>query len=250
MKRGWMLLLILFAAAWFSGPADARLIVIGTATYTGVGANDSGGMLGGGQGMPGMPVEDKDAAGDYNLIYEDDQGLIWLDFTNGRGIWPKQAKWAAGLNGPGVLTYRFNPGISVLWEGDWRLPRAADGPRYFGYDGKTNTAGYNITADELGHLFYTSLGNQGAYDAKGVRRTGGGMPEGGMSGGSKNLKNTAPFIELKASVYWTGTQYLYYEGIWCWNFNMGTGLLSTWGIQEDGFNAIAVRPAKVSGLGN
>jgi hypothetical protein len=237
MKRGCIFLLFLFVLAGFSGPANAKLIVIGTATYTGAGANNSTGALGGGGPlMAGDSAGPQDAAGEYNLIYEDDQGLIWLDFSNGSGIWPIQMKWAAGLNDPGVLTCKFNPGVAVSWEGDWRLPVAVDGPRYFGYDGKTNTAGYNITTDEMGYLFYKSLGNQAGVDAKGNRVTSGG------------LKNTGPFTNIKSGTYWTGTEYLYYEGIWCWSFNMSSGLLNTWALQEEGFNALAVRPAKVYGV--
>lgn len=235
MKKIWLLFFILFLAVGFSGAAGAKLIVIGTATYTGAGANNMTGALGG--GGPGMadPAESQDAAGTYNLIYEDDQDLVWLDFSNGRGIWPIQIKWAAGLNEPGVLTYRFNPGVIVSWEGDWRLPKAVDGPRYFGYDGETNTAGYNITTDEMGHLFYKTLGNKAGVDSEGNRVTDGG------------LRNTGPFTKLRSSTYWTGNEYLYYEGIWCWSFNMSSGLLNTWALQEEGFNALAVRPAMVSG---
>jgi hypothetical protein len=111
-----------------------------------------------------------------------------------------------------------------------------DGPRYFGYDGKTNTAGYNVTTGEMGHLFYKSLGNLAGVDGKGNPLTDGG------------LKNSGPFTKLLPGTYWTGTEYLYYEGIWCWSFDISSGLLNTWALQEEGFNALAVRPAKVYGL--
>ena len=237
MKRVCTFLLILFVVLTLSGFAEAKLIVIGTATYTGAGANDITGALGGGgPQMAGGTASSQDAAGEYNLIYEDDQGIVWLDFSNGRGIWPIQMKWAAGLNDPGVLTCKFNPGVAVSWEGDWRLPKAVDGPRYFGYDGKTNTAGYNVTTGEMGHLFYKSLGNRAGVDGKGNPVTDGG------------LKNSGPFTKLLPGTYWTGTEYLHYEGIWCWSFNISSGLLNTWALQEEGFNALAVRPAKVYGL--
>lgn len=243
MKRYWVLLLILFAVAGISEMADAKLIVIGTATYTGAGANDSRGILGRQDNEPG----EAQARGDYNLVYEDDRGLVWLDFSNGSAIWPNQMKWVAGLNNQGVLTYKLNPGVSVSWEGDWRLPKAVDGARYWGYDGKTNTAGYNVTTDDMGHLFYVSLGNQGAYDTKGTRQgNAGGMP-GGPGGGGGSVKNTGPFKNLRATNYWTGTQFLDYEGVWCWSFSTSSGQLNTMGLQQEGFMAMAVRPAKVSG---
>ena len=86
MKRGWMLLLVLVAVLGFSGMAKATLTTIGTATY-------------GGQ--------------NYNLIYEDNQHLVWLDYTHVYAYWDNQMSWAAGLNNPGVLTYNLNPGVSI-----------------------------------------------------------------------------------------------------------------------------------------
>ena len=53
MKRESILLLSVSVLLFF-GVANANLITIGTANYLG---------------------------SDYNLIYEDDQGLVWLDYT-------------------------------------------------------------------------------------------------------------------------------------------------------------------------
>src|SRR3989304_8626967 len=97
MKR---LLSVLFASAAIglvAVPADAILTNIGTATYGG---------------------------GSYNLIHDDDIGLIWLDYSNAPNTWQNQVNWAAGLNGVGVLTYNINPGVTVTWGGNWRLPSA------------------------------------------------------------------------------------------------------------------------------
>ena len=87
----------------------------------------------------------------------------------------------------------------------------------------------------MGRLFYLTLKNKAGVDGEGNRASGGG------------LKNTGPFANLQSGTYWTGTSYLYYEGIWCWTFNMSSGLLNTWALAEEGFNALAVRPARVSG---
>lgn len=231
-KMGGILLLMLFVVVSVSEQTNAKLTVIGTATYSGDGANDSRGVL----GVYGNPLpETEKARGDYKLIYDDESGLIWLDFTNGIGMWPTQMKWVAGLNDSKVLTCRFHSGVSVTWEGPWRLPTAVDGPRIWGDDGRTNTAGYNVTTDEMGCLFYRSLGNQGGYDSTGSR-----LPEGG-------LKNTGPFNNLQPTTYWTGTEFLDYEGIWCWSFNMRSGILNNMALQKQGFSALAVRPGKVVG---
>lgn len=77
---------------------------------------------------------------------------------------------------------------------DWRLPTTVDGPYVFGYDG-TTTVGYNITTSEMGHLFYTELGNDGDYDTSGNSQAGG-------------LTKTGVFQHLNSYVYWSGTENL------------------------------------------
>ena len=181
---------------------------------------------------------------DYKLIYEDDQGLVWLDYTNPGSRRPYQMSWVRGLNEPGVLTYKFNQGIRITWQGDWRLPAAVDGAREFGYDG-TTTAGFNITSSEMGHLYHKSLGNLGYYDTDGNPRPGWGRPESEHGWG---LKNTGPFDNLDpGGRYWGGTEYSPYTQH-SWDFNM------FWGSQDNlpfkssvKFYGLAVRSATVAG---
>jgi hypothetical protein len=141
IKSSWILPLTLFAVVGFSGIAGAKLIKIGTATMKGAPSSAD-------SSHPGSAIGSSELAktadsSEYSLIYEDDTGLIWLDYTNMGQSWYSQVQWAAGLNDPGVLTYNLEPGISVSWEGEWRLPTTVDGARRFGYDG-TTTAGFNI----------------------------------------------------------------------------------------------------------
>jgi hypothetical protein len=214
MKRAGFLLLILFMVACFSETAKANLTVIGAATYNG---------------------------NSYNLIYEDDQGLIWLDYTNPRTKWPLQVSWASGLNAPGVLTYQFNPEVSVTWDGGWRLPKTVDGARKFGNDG-TTTAGCNITTSEMGHLYYISLGNLGYYDTNGKARPGWGGPKSQQEWG---LKNKGPFTNLQPYSYWTGTEYSAYP-IHAWDFNLYFGCQGNLAFKDAyNFSAVAVRSGKV-----
>jgi len=212
MKRGWVLFSVFFAVLGFSIIANAGLTVIGTATYNGK---------------------------DYNLICEDDQGLIWLDYSNRRaGGWENSMKWASGLNDPGVLTYKFNPGVSVSWDGDWRLPKTVDGPRRWGYDG-TTTAGCNITTSEMGHLYYVSLGNVGHYDTNGELRTGWG------SDAAYGLKKKGPFTNIYPDTYWSGTEYsIYNQHAWTFRFAFGT---QSNGVYKSHYtySALAIRPGKV-----
>lgn len=235
IKRAWILLLILFAIVTFSGVVDAKLIKIGTAAISGGAASGGAGMSGPSRGA-GQPGEG--GSNEYKLIYEDDQGLIWLDYTNPGNRWPQQMSWAAGLNDPGVLTYKFDPGITVSWEGDWRLPKTMDGARRFGYDG-TTTVGFNITTSELGHLFYVSLGNRGYYDIKGMPGTGW-FPDSDWG-----PKNTSPFSNLEPDMYWSCTEYsIYPQHAWAFHFAFGHQGNKSFKSSYP-YCGLAVRPGKV-----
>jgi hypothetical protein len=204
MKRGWMLLWLFIALIVFSGAANASLIKIGAGTYGGI---------------------------EYNLIYEDDQKLIWLDYTHGRADWQSQRDWATGLNASGVLVYNLNPGLSVAWGGDWRLPSTVDSRYVYGYNG-TTTGGYNITTSEMGHLYYASLMN------KGYVATDGTSPQPGWG-----LKNTGPFNNLQAGIYWSGTEYSVYPS-YAWYFYFHIGYQYDFGKYHN-YYALAVRPGEV-----
>ena len=156
------------------GTADGDyLVTVGTATYGGK---------------------------NYNLIYEESQHLLWLDYSAGAGgptDWNTQMAWAAGLNASGVLTYNLNPGVSVSWARAWRLPATVDEPYVWGYDG-TTTGGYNITSSEMGHLYYTSLEDLGYYAPDGT------FPNPGFIGIDRNK---GPFSHITNDLYWSGTEY-------------------------------------------
>jgi hypothetical protein len=214
MKKIWILPLMIFMMIIFSSMVYAGLTQIGTATYNGK---------------------------EYGLIYEDDQNLIWLDYTQPQqpfGVgWFGMTKWAAGLNFPDVISYKFNPGVNVAWLGSWRLPLTVDGGRAFGYDGST-TAGFNITSSEMGHLFYKSLGNLGYYDTKGK-----------VQAGWAGLKNVGPFKNLLPNSYMSGTEYAAFP--WhAWDFNMYFGAQGNmWFKPNFMCEALVVRPAKVTFAG-
>jgi len=79
MKRMLVSLVSLLLALGLDVGAQATLIPIGTATYN---------------------------ASNYNLIYDDDLGIVWLDYTNPYNIWQNQVNWASELNSPGI---DYNP---------------------------------------------------------------------------------------------------------------------------------------------
>jgi hypothetical protein len=205
MKKFILAALSLFLVIGLSGMADAKLTRIGTATI----GKDFLGSSGRGGGFPGMGAPGP-ASNEYGLIYDDELGIVWLDYTSGSKEWPDQVSWAAGLNDPGALTLKFDAGVTVTWSGEWRLPGTLDGARKNGYDGAT-TAGFNITTSEMGHLFYDSLGNEGYYDTRGKEQK-----------SFQGLKNKGPFKNLNEDIYWSGTQYTIYPNH-AWHFNFYYG---------------------------
>jgi len=118
------------------------------------------------------------------LIYDSDLNITWYDLTSSYNTWQNQVAWASGLT--------VNSGGTIY--NDWRLPTTVDGTHVYGYNG-TTTAGYNITSSEMGHLFYTELGNKGYYSTTGSYQA------------DYGLKNTGDFQHLRLDVYWSGTQY-------------------------------------------
>ena len=106
--------------------------------------------------MPHYPNRGTDSLGN-RLIYDSDLNITWYDYSKSWDTWQNQVNWASGLS----VTFGSNTYT------DWRLPSTVDGT-YAGCGcNGTTTAGYNITSSEMGHLFYTELGNTGYYDTSG-----------------------------------------------------------------------------------
>lgn len=121
----------------------------------------------------------------FRLIYDPDFDITWLDVSTETLTWEESNTWIDGLNAAKFLGY----------EG-WRLPAIypANGSSFHfhtGFDGSTDS-GYNITAGELGHLFYTELENLARYDSNAVEQPGYG------------LSNTSWFNHLHNFSYWYG----------------------------------------------
>ena len=130
------------------------------------------------------------------LIYDKDLNVTWYQVSS-------DTLWTVGDLSTMITTYLANLNVNGIT--GWRLPRANK------RDIKNNIS----DTGELGHLYYTGLGNT-------------------LSGG---LQQTGPFIGLKADPYWTETIALestmkqYYvldfnSGIWgtdCGMAGMGEG---------------------------
>lgn len=185
------------------GTVEASLITIGTATYNG---------------------------SDYNLIWDNDNNgssVVWLDYSNTPNQWANQVAWADGLNNYGVLSYKLQKGYSVdFGANNWRLPTTVDEGSPWNYN-------YNITNSEMGHLFYTELGNKG-YDGVWNPQT-----------REWGLVNVASFANLKDSAYWTGTENAVNSGYYAWEFSMDYGYQLGGGLNSAIF-AIALRTGQVT----
>lgn len=190
----------------------------------------------------------------YSLIYDNDSpfgSTVYIDYSHTSDLWGKQMSWAQSLNSAGTLSYTLNPGISVIWNSDWRLPNTKNGAPLYGFDG-TNTSGTNITSSEMGHIYYTELGNKGIINTTGNYQPGYG------------LKNSGPFMNLKSNWYWTGTEYgdpsdvsffgahVYNEfgkgtgyNAWSFSYDEGTQLLGYMGGNDVAQYAMAVRSGMV-----
>lgn len=159
----------------------------------------------------------------YNLIYDDDLGITWLDYGNSGSNWQNQMDWAAGLNTADLLKYNLNPGVTMSWSGsDWRLPTTLQ-PDMSCSNQNGGSRGYNCTGSEMGHLFYTELGNS----------------EGGL------LTNTGNFTNLKPSFYWSGTEIMP-NFPYTWAFTFYNGEQNAWYKGTLYSFALAVRPGQRS----
>jgi hypothetical protein len=159
------------------------------------------------------------------LIYDSDLNITWYDHTNSFNSWQNQMNWASALT--------VDLGGTIY--DDWRLPSIVDGAFVWGYDG-TTTAGYNITSSEMGHLYYTELGNKGYFNASGV----GPQPGWGLS-------NKGLFINLLPVTYWSGSEYAT-DTNYVWGYSTDSGGQGTL-TKDDPFNSrfgIAVRLGDVS----
>jgi PEP-CTERM motif len=112
------------------------------------------------------------------LIYDTDRNVTWLQDANyaktsgfdadGQMLWPTAKSFADNLVFAGF--------------DDWRLPSAlnSDGSGPCGLP----TGGYNCTDSEMGHLYYTELGN---------------------TAGAGMGTNSGPFVNYTTTFYWFET---------------------------------------------
>jgi PEP-CTERM motif len=151
----------------------------------------------------------------YNLIYDSDRSLFWLDYSYVPTTWDTSNNWANTL----VLSNVLTPGYTVNFSGaGWRLPTTVP-----------DVYGYNQTGSEMGHLYYTDFGlTQGSG--------------GGVTG--VDSVNQLPFENIKPFWYWSGTEYA--DGTNnAWYFVTSIGLQNATLKENAGGYTLAVRPGQI-----
>ena len=214
MKKYISILIAVLSLLCVANFANATLQTIGTAEYGGL---------------------------NYKLIYDDDDtgydggGLVWLDYTHSATNWNSQRAWASGIGA--AITVTLNPGYTtdINWETGWRLPDSINGPGNYGYWGDPNNDGYydynygfNMANVEMGHLFYTELGNVGRKNTSSST-----LPEYG-------LQEVGDFDNLIENWYWS------VASTRAWYFDMSEGYRSSTSYLVFGKYGIAVHSGEVS----
>jgi hypothetical protein len=131
------------------------------------------------------------------LIYDSGLNITWYDYTYST---TNSDTWGTYLNWAAALTVNFG-GTNY---DDWRLPTITvmENPPLYSYDGST-THGYSITNSEMGHLFYTELGNKGYY-----------APDGTYPQPNWGLTNEGDFQHLQSSWYYSDTSLVFWTAVY------------------------------------
>lgn len=183
----------------------------------------------------------------YNLIYDDtapNGPIVWLDYSAGRAGWNNQNAWAQNIGSSLSVTLSSGFTTTIDWTTGWRLPDTVDGTKGYGFEGDPDgdgiysyTYGYNLADGEMGHLFYSELGNQGYRNTDGSRNPNPGAP-------NFFLQNKGPFENLIPASYWSGVLSSDIEGR-AWYFCM------QWGDKNQQeyavtYSGLAVHPGTIS----
>jgi PEP-CTERM motif len=146
------------------------------------------------------------------LIYDSDLNITWYDYTKAPNTWQTQLNWAD------ALSVDFG---STIYD-NWRLPIAPD-----------QCLGLNCTNSEMGHLYFTELGNLYAGPL-GTDFTDGPTGE------------TEHFLNLQADDYWSGTEVsLDQEYALLFQFSIG---YQPEDYKTTNYYALAVRPGDVAAV--
>lgn len=152
--------------------------------------------------LVGRDINGNAVAGDAAnsvFLYDTDRKITWLRDANVNGLmtWDAANNWA---NGYSIGTYD-----------DWRLPSALNA------DASGPCTGLNCTGSEMGHLWYTGLGNTAGL-----------------------FTNDGDFLKMQSGAYWSGTATFFVAS----GLDAGTGGQGAY-TKTSQFYAMAVRPGDV-----
>jgi hypothetical protein len=172
------------------------------------------------------------------MIYDDVLDITWLQdanyantsgylgdsITDGNMSWSSANQWAANLTFGGY--------------DDWRLPSVspANGKEFefgFNFDGNSDD-GFNITREssELSHLYYVSLGNEGAADIDSTVDA-----TGGVSANCFDcLTNAGPFENIKDN-FWVNSVNVVDPDLDTWMFSADQGFMLSFGADGTDFTS-------------
>ena len=134
-----------------------------------------------GTAQAALQNRDLNGDGQTDAFYDTDLNITWLRNANliGANGWQYSNSWADQLAFGGYS--------------DWRLPTS------------NGCAGFNCTGSEMGHLWYSELGNVAA----------------------NGLTNRGGFQNLQSAHYWSGTNYPTGTFELWWSFDMAGGFQNT-----------------------
>ena len=128
-----------------------------------------------GQGTWGTTLEARDFDGDNTTIegwYDTILNITWLTDANKAGTtmnWTGENTWAATLNINGITGWRLPSTLPVNGvDYIYGMNSNSDGSQDNGFNvSALGTIYEGSTGSEMAHLFYTTLGNQSAYELNG-----------------------------------------------------------------------------------
>ena len=148
------------------------------------------------------------------LVYDTDLNITWTQSTTTLTNWYVANTWATTLTRGGVS--------------GWTLPSSLN------FDGSGPIDNYNVTTSQMGHLFYTELGNIGVISPTGGPNwpTGWGITHKGL------------FPTLQWSIYWSSTEWgVSFPGEWDFNFAYGSQAM---GSKDGKAYALAVHEGNIT----
>ncbi len=181
---------------------------------------------------------------DANLAATESFGVNRIEQTNFFG--------ASGIRPDGSMTWEtaqawIEAMNAAKYKGfeDWRLPytKPVNGIQLddiYSFDGSTDFGNNAGNSSELGHLFYTGLGNLGEMTTGGDFRS-------GDSGVDWGVTNSGPFENIQTQ-YWSATEYsstLIPDAVWFFNTYRGIQNVSLTG---NAFYAWAVRDGQIAAV--